>query len=118
MAIFHSDGVYRIGGGVSVPRLLSTEAPDYSAEARAAGIEGSVELLVTIGETGAVRDVQVQTPLGYGLDEKAIECVRKWRFRAGELNGAPVPVAAQLRIGFSLPGGNPGGAVVSRIEGE
>jgi periplasmic protein TonB len=102
MAAFYSEGVYRVGGGVSVPRVLSTHEPEYTAEARAAEVEGSVGLVVTIGENGRVRDIQVQTSLGYGLDEKAIECVQKWRFRAGELKGEPVPVAANLSVGFSL----------------
>jgi hypothetical protein len=47
MAMFHSEGVYRVGGGVSVPRLLVNNPPEYTAEAGGARIEGQVELLVT-----------------------------------------------------------------------
>jgi TonB family protein len=105
VATFYSEGVYRVGGGVSVPRLLTTQEPEYTAEARAARIEGSVGLIVTIGQDGIARDIRVEKSLGYGLDEKAIECVCKWRFSPGVMNGEPVPVAANISVGFSLQGG-------------
>jgi TonB family protein len=80
MAMFHSEGVYRIGSGVSTPRLLMTQPPEYTAGARAARIEGQVELTITVGEDGVPRDLRIEKPLEYGLEKKAIECVRKWRF--------------------------------------
>jgi protein TonB len=102
MPVFFSPGVYRVGGGVSVPKLVTNSLPEYTHEARAARIEGAVELLVTIGEDGAPRDMQVQGTLGYGLDEKAIECVARWRFRPGVYQGSPVPVAASIQVNFRL----------------
>lgn len=102
MAMFHSEGVYRVGGGVSVPRLLVNNPPEYTAEARAARIEGQVALVVTIGEDGIARDMRIQKSLGYGLDEKAIECVCNWRFSPGLKNGAAVAVAANIAVHFSL----------------
>jgi protein TonB len=78
MAMFHSEGVYRVGGGVSVPRLLVNNPHEYTAEAHGARIEGQVELVVTIGEDGIARDMRIQKSLGYGLDEKAIDCVSNW----------------------------------------
>jgi periplasmic protein TonB len=65
------NGAYRVGGGVSVPRLLTRTQPDCTPEARAAGIDGSIEVLVTVGEDGIARDLRIQNGLGYGLDEKA-----------------------------------------------
>src|SRR6266481_1495494 len=52
MAMFHSEGVYCIGSGVSTPRLLMTQPPEYTAGARAARIEGQVDLTITVGEDG------------------------------------------------------------------
>jgi protein TonB len=104
MAVFFSPGVYRVGGGVSVPKLITSTQPEYTAEARAARIEGMAELLVVIGEDGAPHSVQVQKALGYGLDEKAIECVARWRFKPGVYQDKPVPVAATLIVNFRLEG--------------
>jgi TonB family protein len=102
MAVFFSAGVYRVGGGVSVPKLITSTLPEYTAEARAARIEGTAELLLVIGEDGEPHNVQVQKALGYGLDEKAIECVVRWRFNPGVYQDKPVPVAATLVVVFRL----------------
>ena len=102
VATFFSEGVYRIGDGVSRPHLITTSPPEYTAEARSGRIEGTVELLATIGEDGVPRDLRVEKSLGYGLDEKAVECVLKYRFEPGLLEGRPVPVAASIGVGFSL----------------
>ena len=76
---------------VKIASSSSQAQPEYTAEARAARIEGAVELLVVIGEDGAPHSVQVQKALGYGLDEKAIECVVRWRFKPGSLSGQACP---------------------------
>ena len=102
MAVFFSPGVYRVGGGVSVPKLITSTQPEYTAEARAARIEGTVELLAVIGDDGATYTIQVIKALGYGLDEKATECVARWRFKPGLYQGKPVPVAATLVVNFRL----------------
>lgn len=102
MARFFSEGVYFVGGGVSVPRLISSRQPEYTAEALAARIEGPVELSVTIGQDGIPRDMRIEKGLGYGLDEKAIECVGAWRFSPGVYEGNPVPVAATLQVNFRV----------------
>lgn len=102
MATFFSEGVYRVGDGVSRPHLIVASPPEYTAEARAARIEGDVEIFATIGDDGVPRDLRVEKSLGYGLDEKAIECVSKYQFEPGILEGRPVPVAASIRVGFRL----------------
>ena len=89
---------------VKIASSSSQAQPEYTAEARAARIEGAAELLVVIGEDGAPHSVQVQKALGYGLDEKAIECVVRWRFKPGVYQDKPVPVAATLVVNFRLEG--------------
>lgn len=95
-------GVYRIGGGVTPPQLIYKVEPEYSDEARKAKYQGTVVLYVVIDEKGLPRDIKVVRPLGLGLDEKAIEAVRQWRFRPGYMNGRPVAVAATIEINFRL----------------
>ncbi len=64
--------------------------------------QGSVLLRIVVDERGLVRDVIVTSPLGMGLDEKAIEAVRKWRFRPGTRDGKAVPVWAAVEVMFRL----------------
>lgn len=66
--------VYRVEPRViSAPRAVNSPAPEYSDEARRARLEGSVILWLVVDAAGAPRDVQIQRPLGLGLDEKAVE---------------------------------------------
>ena len=95
-------GVYKIGGGVSAPSLLSKVEPEYSEEARKAKFQGTVILYVVVDEKGQPQQLRVVRPLGLGLDEKAIEAVQKWRFRPGFKDGKPVSVAATVEVNFRL----------------
>jgi TonB family protein len=95
-------GVYRAGGEVSSPQLITKVEPEYSEEARKAKYSGVVRLSVTIDEHGVPMDIKVTGPLGLGLDEKAVEAVQKWRFRPGLRNGKPVKVRASIEVSFRL----------------
>jgi TonB family protein len=97
-----TDGVYRIGGGVSQPSVLTRVYPDYSEVARKLGIDGRVTLSFVIDPAGAARELKAVKPLGYGLDEKAMEAVRKWRFKPGMKDGTAVPVRASAELPFTL----------------
>src|SRR3954465_11402787 len=73
-------GAYRVGGGVSAPRTLFSPDPEYSEEARKAKYQGVVVLWLIVGPDGRPRDMKVARALGMGLDQKAIEAVRQWKF--------------------------------------
>ncbi|MBI2816586.1 MAG: TonB family protein [Acidobacteria bacterium] len=95
-------GVFRVGGGVSAPQLVSKIDPEYSEQARKAKYQGVVVLNLVVKSDGSVRDVKVVQSLGLGLDEKAVEAVRQWRFRPGLRNGQPVDVLATVEVTFRL----------------
>ena len=57
---------------------------------------------VIVDSTGRVVDASVIRSLGLGLDEKAIEAVRKWKFRPAYKDGKPVPVTAEVEVSFRL----------------
>jgi periplasmic protein TonB len=95
-------GAYRIGGGVSPPRILYKVEPEYSEEARKAKFQGTVLLFVIVDEKGNPRDIKIIRPLGLGLDQKAVEAVEKWKFSPGQKDGKPVPVQAQIEVNFRL----------------
>jgi TonB family protein len=95
-------GVFRAGGGVTAPSLLSKVEPEYSEEARKAKYQGTVSLYVEIDPSGRATNPRVVHSLGLGLDEKAIEAVRRWKFRPGYKDGKPVTVSATIEVNFRL----------------
>jgi TonB family protein len=84
------------------PAVLFQANAEYSQEARAAKIQGVVMVSVLVNEEGEPTDLQIVRQLGYGLDEKAIECVRKYRFKPAEKDGVPVPARITVEINFRL----------------
>jgi TonB family protein len=95
-------GIYRVGGGVSAPRVIYDPDPEYSEEARQAKYQGTVVLWIVIGPDGRAREVRVQRALGMGLDEKAMEAVRSWRFQPAMKDGHPVAVQVNVEVNFRL----------------
>ena len=65
---------------VKPPKVLEAVNPEYTAEARAAAVEGNVVLDLTVCEMGEVKDVKVVEPLSHGLTEAAVAAARKWKF--------------------------------------
>ena len=94
--------VYRIGRGVSAPVPLQRTEPDYSEEARAARLQGTLVVTVVVGTDGLAHDVRVVQGLGLGLDENALEAIGQWQFKPGVKDGQPVKVAATIEVNFRL----------------
>ncbi|HWZ83910.1 MAG TPA: energy transducer TonB [Terriglobales bacterium] len=95
-------GVFRVGGGVAAPKLVYDPEPEYSEEARKAKYQGTCGLSVVVGPDGLAHDIRVTNTLGLGLDEKAIEAVRKWRFEPAIKDGKPVSVLISVQVNFRL----------------
>jgi TonB family protein len=95
-------GVFKVGGGVSAPALISKTDPEYSEEARKAKYSGIVVLAIVVDTEGRAQNIRVVKSLGMGLDEKAIEAVSKWKFRPGMKGGVAVNVSAQIEVNFRL----------------
>jgi TonB family protein len=95
-------GAYRVGNGVSAPVLLFKKEPEYSEEARKAKYQGTVVLAIEVDPSGRAVNPRVVRSLGLGLDEKALEAVRQWKFKPGYKDGKPVTVAATIEVNFRL----------------
>jgi TonB family protein len=95
-------GIYSAGDGVSIPRAIYSPEPEFSEEARRSKYQGEVTMLATIGADGRPRDLLVVRSLGMGLDEKALEAVRTWRFEPGKKDGRPVAVQMNIIVSFHL----------------
>jgi TonB family protein len=95
-------GVFKVGGGVSAPRPTFQPDPEYSEEARKAKYQGTCVLMLVVGPDGHPRDIRVGRSLGLGLDEKAVEAVKQWRFEPAMKDGKPVAVAISVQVEFRL----------------
>jgi TonB family protein len=92
-------GVYSPGGSIPPPESTSSGAVDVPAEARAAGVTGTVMCEIVIDEKGRVSDAKVTQSVPM-LDEAALTAVRTWRFTPSVLNGRAVPVRLQVQVNF------------------
>lgn len=95
-------GVFRVGGGVSAPKAVYAPDPEYSEEARKAKYQGVCVLYVEVGPDGRTHSIHVARSLGLGLDEKAIEAVKNWKFEPAMKDGRPVTVAVNIEVTFHL----------------
>ena len=102
--VWAQQGVFRIGNGIIAPKLLSKAEPKYTPEARQSHVQGAVLLGLVVDEQGEPKDIEIISPLGFGLDEESIRTVRQWRFVAGSKDGKPVKVFAQVQVNFVFPG--------------
>jgi protein TonB len=95
-------GVYHVGGGISAPTAVSAPDPEYTEEARRAKTQGTCVLWLIVDSQGRPRDVRVVRGLGYGLDAKALDAVRQWRFNPSMKDGKPVDVQISVEVAFHL----------------
>lgn len=93
---------YKVGDGVSAPEPIERQQPQYTKEAKEAGIQGTVVLSVKITSEGLVDDAKVVKSLQPDLDEEAIKAAKKWKFKPAMKDGKPVTVVATIEINFRL----------------
>ena len=93
-------GVYRPGGSVAPPRVLTQVKPTYTNEALERRIQGTVALELVVRADGHPTDILVIRSLDAGLDLQAIIAAREWRFEPGRLAGKPVDVQVVVMMDF------------------
>jgi TonB family protein len=84
------------------PRVLYKSEPQYTEEARAAKVQGTTVLSVTITEQGRAEDIRVTRSLDPGLDQKAVEAVQDWEFAPATRDGTPVRITATIEVNFRI----------------
>ena len=95
-------GPYRPGSGITPPSILQEIKPDYTDEARRRGLTGDVVLEIVVRSDGRVGNVRLVRGLGSGLDQRAIDAVRQWRFAPAKRFGTPVDVLVEVAVEFRL----------------
>jgi periplasmic protein TonB len=94
--------VYRIGGGVSRPVVIHAVDPEFSEEARRTKFSGNVIVYLQIDEQGVPDHIRVVRGVGMGLDEKAVEAARQYRFKPGMKDGKPVRTWMYMDVNFNI----------------
>jgi TonB family protein len=98
----YGGGIFHVGGGVSPPRVIYQVDPEFSEEARKAKYQGTCTLMLVVGTDGRPTNIRVASSLGMGLDEKAIEAVKNWRFEPSQKDGHAVRVEIAVEVEFHL----------------
>jgi TonB family protein len=98
----YGGGLMSVGGGVSAPQLIHSVEPEFTEDARQANYQGSVQIKLIVDSQGNPQDVRLASHLGMGLEEKAIEAVKQYKFRAASYQGHPVSVQIVIDVAFHL----------------
>jgi periplasmic protein TonB len=75
---------------------------DYTDDARRRSISGDVLLEIVVRSDGGVGEVRILRGLGAGLDQRAVQAVRQWRFDPARRKGVPVDVLVEVAVEFIL----------------
>jgi TonB family protein len=96
------EGPIMVGGDVKAPEKINAPPPQYTEIARKARIQGVVIVQAIIDKEGQVTNVKVLKGLPMGLDQAAVDAIKKWQFKPATLNGKPVAVYYNLTVNFQL----------------
>jgi TonB family protein len=91
-----------VSEGMTPPRVLNSIDPSSNEYAQKYGIAGMELLRTVVDATGVPRQMAIERPIGFGLDEKAVEAIKNSHFRPATLNGQPVPVVVDLVVTFRI----------------
>ncbi len=95
-------GQTHILGSIVAPILLTKIDPEYTDEARRAREQGIVMLHIDVDAHGRPENIKVVQGLGLGLDQRAVDAVRQWKFKPGSINGKPAVSSAEVQVTFRL----------------
>jgi TonB family protein len=89
-------------GGIKIPSVIRQKQPSFTKLAASHKLQGVVELLTLVNESGRVSSFEVIKPLGLGLEDKAIDAVRQWQFKPATQNGKPAVIYMVVQVNFAL----------------
>jgi TonB family protein len=94
--------VYKVGGDVTPPVLVHSVDAEFTKKAKDAKYQGVSVVSCVVDADGMPRHVHTIRKLGMGLDEKAIEAVRQYKFKPSTLHGKPVAVQITIEVNFHI----------------
>ena len=98
----YGGGLMHPGGGVSAPQVIYSVDPEFSDEARRAKYQGICVVSLIVDAQGNPQAIKIARALGMGLDEKAIEAVKQYKFKPAYYQGHPVPVMINIEVNFRI----------------
>ena len=98
----YGGGIMSVGGGVSAPVVIHSVMPEFTESARNADYQGTVSVQLIVDPQGNPQNVHVVRHLGMGLDDKAVQAVRQYRFHPAMYQGHPVAVQMIIDVDFRL----------------
>jgi periplasmic protein TonB len=98
----YGGGVMAVGGGVTAPVVIHRVVPEFTDEARRVKYQGVASVGLIVDAQGNPEDVHVVHPLGMGLDQKAVEAVRQYKFKPAMFKGRAVPVQMVIEVDFHM----------------
>jgi TonB family protein len=81
-----------------IPLPLHTPSPEYAISSASPKADGVVRLLVTVGEDGKVKDIQVEEPLGGDMVQQAVAVVKNWTYAPALRDGTPVSARISVEV--------------------
>jgi TonB family protein len=92
-------------GQLKIVSDVNVTLPPYPEQARELGIEGDLELFITVAPSGEVVVARVMKAVDPAIDEAALASVRTWKFKVtrGEQAGFPIKFLYRLTC-FSSDG--------------
>jgi TonB family protein len=91
-----------VSEGMTPPRVLNSIDPSSNEYAQKYGIAGMELLRTVVDATGVPRQMAIARPIGFGLDEKAVDAIKNSHFKPATMNGQPVPVVIDLVVTFRI----------------
>jgi TonB family protein len=91
-----------VSEGMTPPRVLNSIDPSSNEYAQKYGIAGMELLRTVVDATGVPRQMAIERPIGFGLDEKAVEAIKNSHFTPATVNGQAVPVVVDLVVTFRI----------------
>jgi TonB family protein len=96
------DQIYTSAKAMMPPEPIFRPEAEYTDEARKAQLNGKVILTLVVETDGTATNIEVTRGLGLGLEQKAIEAVRQWKFKPATIAGEPVRARVNVEVAFRL----------------
>ena len=97
-----TEGPINHNGKIQPPVLVYSPPPVYSIEARQAHFSGTVLVFLQIDVNGNPSHIRVVKGVGMGLDEKAVNAVRQYKFKPAMQDGKPVVFDLNVNVNFQI----------------